>query len=94
MKQFKENFKPIEIELVDIDGNAHELKTVFLPSEKVKEIEQITDAYIAAEKGHTEFIHKTMSIRFGKKETFWGKFSNDLLKDVVLYLKEEQEKKN
>lgn len=94
MKQFKENFKPEKIELIDNDGKSHVLNTLFLPSSKIKEIEKITEKYLSEEKGHVDFIFSVLKIMLGKDEVYWKKFSLDLLGDVVKYLRNVDEKKN
>jgi len=93
VKQFKENFKTEKIQLFDIDGKEHIIETKFLPSSTIKKIETITEAYIAEEKGHVDYIHNIMIIMFGKTVDYWKKFSVDLLGEVVKYVR-NPEKKN
>jgi plasmid maintenance system antidote protein VapI len=89
MKQFKENFTPIEIEITDIEGVQHKILSRFVKSSEVNKLESIVNNKSLLE---TDKAFEVLECAFGKDRKFWGKFSMDLLLEVANYVQEEKTK--
>ena len=89
MKEFRENFKPIEIKLINIEGKEFVLKSSFFTARKLRKIEEIVKDKAKTE---TQKAIMIMIEHFGNKEKFYDQFSPGLIIDVALFLAEEQKK--
>jgi hypothetical protein len=85
MKQFKENFKPVEVELINLDGESFIIKSNFLKSEQSNEVQKLMRD---ESKTLVERCLESMVIYFGKDVKFYKQFSMEMLTDVALYMNE------
>jgi hypothetical protein len=90
MKQFKENYQPIEIELTNKDEESFIIKSKFLTSTENRAIEEILKD---ESKTWTDRCLDVMVIWFGNTKEFYEQFSMNLLSDIALYMKDIQTKK-
>jgi hypothetical protein len=94
VKVFEEKHEPLELELRDINGKSHVVKTLLITSGDLNEIELIGLRKSKKKyKTNTEQVHAMLMICCGKNQEFWSKFSINLLSDVVSYIIEENKKK-
>jgi len=89
MKLFTDNFEPIEVTLKDVDGNTHELKSVFMSADDIKQIEVLSKDKKILEMDKS---YKILNRMFGKEESFFSKFSVALLVQVTKYVIDETKK--
>jgi hypothetical protein len=90
LKTFKENFTPIEITVINLEGEEFVLKSNFMNASIIKAIEKINnDENIL----FTDKIFQMCKLIFGKDEAFFEQFSVSLLAEASKYVQEKQKKK-
>lgn len=87
MKVFSDNLQPIEIELVDNDGNKTQKKGRYLKIKDLKELDKIRDTAKEAE-GNFDILCKQIAFVFGGNFKEYTNYSFPLLKSVMDYVKE------
>jgi hypothetical protein len=98
VKQFVENFTPIEIEVKNIKQESFVIKTIFMDSSTVEEVENMMkpkydkEGKIIEEAANTSLVFKMLEKTFGKGEEFFKQFSFNLLGDIIKYVAEETKK--
>lgn len=94
-KIFRDSYSPIEIELENNNGEIVKIQSRFVASKDAIEIEKLTKDFNdkKLEMTLTEFIIKTMIVRFGNDTDFWTQFSTDMLQSVAEYYVDESKKK-
>lgn len=86
MKRFKEEFKPIEIEVEDINGTVRELKSTMMTIPKIRRINTVLDDTSIDTCGK---ICNQMSIIFGGEPKTYEDFSLTMLSEVLQYYNEQ-----
>jgi hypothetical protein len=90
MKQFKENFEPIELELINKAGESFVIKSKFLTSAEANEVQKIMrDESVTL----IDRCLKSMVIWFGENAEFYNQFSIELLTDVAKHMRDIKTKK-
>lgn len=79
MKRFTDNYQPVEIELIDGDGNIATLKSKFLTQKDWLDVNTITGDDKAT------VNCKVMSKVFGGNPEDYMKYSSDILKESIDY---------
>lgn len=84
MKKFIDDYKPIEIELEDSEGNKAVIKSKKTTLKMIKEIEKLE-----AENKTVDVATKLLSMVFGGKPEDYERYSIPLLLDVINYWRDQ-----
>lgn len=90
MRTFTDNFEPIEIEIVDKNGDKKVIKTKFMTSSQAREIENLRRD---RKQNQVDIIYSIMGLMFDMDQKDCEKYSLQLLSEIIIWTSEEVLKK-